>query len=107
MKPSAGSACVFARMELGRQCRRPATALCAFRENLVHDAFERGGGVDDDTSLRGVFFRCVQAHDKRPFARSPAKLVFWSAGEPPVQRVAIDVENENAVKQIDEAEEIS
>src|SRR5262245_7258891 len=42
-----------------------------------------------------------------PFARPSAKLIFWSPDKPPVQRVDIDVENENAVKQINKAGEIS
>jgi hypothetical protein len=49
----------------------------------------------------------MQSHNQLPFARSSAKLIFWSPGKPPVQRVEIDVENENPVKQINKAAEIS
>jgi hypothetical protein len=77
------------------------------RENLIHDAFKRRGGVDYDTTLREVFFRGMQSHNQLAFARSSAKLIFGSPGKPPVQRIEIDLENEDPVKQINEAGEIS
>lgn len=49
----------------------------------------------------------MQSHNQLPFGRSSAKLVFRPAGKPPVQRVEIDVENENPVEYIDKAGEIS
>ena len=62
------------------------TSLALF-QNLIHDAFNRRSGVDCDTTLRDIFFRCMQSHNQLPFARSSAKLIFWSPGKPPVQRV--------------------
>jgi len=85
----------------------PLVCLSAFQENLIHDAFKRRSGVDYDATLRDIFFRCMQSHNQLPFARSSAKLIFWSPGKPPVQRVEIDVENENPVKQINKVGEIS
>lgn len=85
----------------------PLVCLSAFQENLIHDAFKRRSGVDYDTTLRDIFFRCMQSQNQLLFDRSSAKLIFGSAGKPPFQRVEIDVENENPVKQINKAGEIS
>ncbi|WP_374046205.1 hypothetical protein, partial [Rhizobium favelukesii] len=52
--------------------------LSAFRENLVDNDGERRSGVDYETTLRNLLFRCMQSHNQLPFARSSAKLVFWS-----------------------------
>jgi hypothetical protein len=81
--------------------------LSAFRENLVDNAGDRRSGVNAHRILRNILFRCMQSHNQLPFARSSAKLILWSPGKPPVQRVVIDVENENPVKQINKAVEIS
>ena len=75
-------------------------------QNLIHDAFNRRSGIDDDTTLRDISLRCVQSRNQLPFARLSTKLVFWSPGKPPVQRVEIDVEDENLVEQINKAGEI-
>jgi hypothetical protein len=64
-------------------------------QDLIHDAFKRRSGVDDDVTLRDIFLRGMQSHNQLPFDRSSAKLVFGSAGKPPFQSVEIDVENEN------------
>jgi len=48
----------------------------------------------------------MQSHNHFSFGWRCAKLVFRSASKPPVQRVQIDVENENRVKQIYKAMEI-
>ncbi len=81
--------------------------LVALSQNLIHDAFNRRSGIDYDTALRDIFFRCMHSPNQLPFARLCTKLVFWSPGKPPVQRVEIDVENENLVEQINEVVEIS
>ena len=73
---------------------------------LIHDAFNRRGGVDDDTTFRHIFFRCVQSPDELPFGRSSAPLGFRSLGKPSGQCVDIDLENKNPIEQIDEAGEI-
>jgi len=49
----------------------------------------------------------MQSRNQLLFDRSSAKLIFGSAGKPPFQRVEIDVENENPIKQINKAGEIS
>ncbi|TDW32427.1 hypothetical protein EV128_107296 [Rhizobium azibense] len=67
-----------------------------FGENLDNDG-ERRSGVDYDTTLKNILFRCMQSRNQLPFGRSTAKLASWSPGKPPVQRVEIDVENENPV----------
>ena len=85
----------------------PLVCLSAFQENLIHDAFKRRSGVDYDTTLRDIFFRCMQSHNQLPFAWSSAKLIFRSPGKPPVQPVEIDIENEDPVKQVNKAGEIS
>ena len=81
--------------------------LAALFQNVIHDAFNRRSGIDCDTTLRDILFRCMQSPNQLSFTRLSTKLVFWSPGKPPIQRVEIDVENENLVEQINEAVKIS
>ena len=78
----------------------------ALFQNLIHDVFNRRSGVDYDSTLRDIFFRCVQLPDELPFGRSSAPLSFRPLGKPSGQRVKIDLENKNPVEQINEAREI-
>ena len=78
---------------------------CTF-QNLIHDAFNRRSGIDYDTTLRDIFFRCVQSPNEAPFGRSSAPLSFRPLGKPSGQCVQIDLENKNPIEQIDEAREI-
>jgi len=48
----------------------------------------------------------MQLHNHFSFGWYSAKLVFRSASKPPLQRVQIDVENENPVKLINKVMEI-
>lgn len=48
----------------------------------------------------------MQSHNHFSFGWFSAKLVFRSPCKPPLQRVQIDIENENPVKQINKVMEI-
>ena len=49
----------------------------------------------------------MPSRNQLPFGWFSAPLVLWSRSKPPIQRVQIDLENENPVKQVNKADEIS
>lgn len=49
----------------------------------------------------------MQSRNQLPFGWFSAPRVLWSRSKPPSQGVQIDLENENPVKQVDKADEIS
>ena len=70
-------------------------------DDLVNDAHERCGGVDDDTVFRYIFFRLMQARNDFPFRLFSAPLIWISAAspvKPPVQCVKVDFKEKEAVK---------
>ena len=83
------------------------SALAAFFQNLIHDAFNRGSGIDCETALRNALFRCVHAYKQRPLFRLSSKFVFCSSGDAPLQRVEIGLKDKNIVEQINEVVGIS
>ena len=42
----------------------------------------------------------MQSRDQRPLDCPSAKLVFWSPGKPPAQRVGIDLEHKDLVEEV-------
>ena len=63
----------------------------ALTDDLVNDAGNRCGGIDDNAVLRNVFVRSMQARNEFPFCLQPAPLILRSLLEAPVQRLAVDV----------------
>src|SRR5262245_7258888 len=47
-----------------RMLMSPLVCLSASQENLIRNAFKRRSCVDHDTTLRDIFFRCMQSHDQ-------------------------------------------
>jgi hypothetical protein len=81
-------------------------SICvALTDNLVNDARERCGGVDDHTVFRNAFFRSVQSRSDFPFRlfSAPVSGVHCHPlSNPPVHCVKVNFKDKNAVKQIDE-----
>ncbi|GHO42300.1 hypothetical protein KSX_04630 [Ktedonospora formicarum] len=78
------------------------TALKGYvTDDLVNDAHERCGGVDDDAVFRYSFFRLMQARNEFSFLWSPAP-VSWvqchSLINPPKTGVKVDIKDKHAVK---------
>jgi len=71
-------------------------------KDLVDYVRDRRICVDHDTVLRNVFSRLMQSRNELPFRFPPAPLIFRSLVKPPVQGVEVDLEDENAVKQLNE-----
>src|SRR5262249_26239629 len=68
----------------------------ALTKDLVHDARERCGGVDDRTVLRKVFFRLMQAHSDFPFRWCSAPISgveCYSLINPPETGVQVDLKD--------------
>ena len=82
-----------------------AVDLVALFQNLIHDAFNRRSGIDYDTTLRDIFFRCIQSRNEFAFLWFSAE-VSWvqchSLINPPVHGVQVDLQDKHAVKQVDE-----
>src|ERR1700691_951064 len=70
----------------------------ALPDDLVNDARERCGSVDDNTLFRNVSFRFMQSRNEFPFRLFSAPLIFRSLIKPPVQCVKVDLKDKNAVK---------
>src|SRR5579859_1117578 len=70
-------------------------------EDLINDARERCGGVDDDGVFRNVLLRLMQSHSEFSFPWFSTE-VSWvqchSLINPPVHRVHVDVQDKRAVK---------
>jgi len=99
----------FESLPLRHSCRLPAGPLVAhsaFRENIIDNAGDGCSGVNAHRIPWDILFHGMQSRNQFPFASSSAPLVFWPPGKALVQRVQIDVENENPVKQVNKAEEI-
>ena len=77
-------------------------ALICLTEDLINDARERDGGVDDNTVSWNLFFRLMQSRNDFPFRWPSAPLIFRSLLYPPVHCVKVDFQDKNSVKQIDE-----
>src|SRR5665647_1373628 len=74
----------------------------AATKDLVDYVRDGRGGVDHDTVLRNVLSRLMQSRNELPFRLPSAPFIFRSLVKPPVQGVEVDLEDENAVKQLDE-----
>jgi len=67
--------------------------------DLVNDARDRCGGVDQDAVFRNVFFRLMQSRNELPFRWfSAAPLRVRSLVKPPIQCVKVNFKDKNAVK---------
>ena len=70
-------------------------------EDLVNDARERSGGVNDDGIFWNVFFRLMQAHSKFTFLLFSAEIGWvpcHSFIDPPVHSAQVDIEDKHTVK---------
>ncbi len=77
----------------------------ALTDNLVNDARERCGGVDDNAVFRDAFFRVIQSRSDFPFRLFSAPVSWVHCHpliDPPVHCVKVNFKDKNAVKQIDE-----
>ena len=72
----------------------------AFRQDRAHDGVDGRGSVDRYRVLRDILLRSMQSRDQRPLDCPSAKLVFWSPGKPPAQRVGIDLEHKDLVEEV-------
>src|SRR5579859_2221114 len=73
----------------------------ALTENLVNDARERCGGVDDHPVFGNVFFRVIHAHSDFPFLWCSAPISWvqcYSLINPPETGVQVDLQDKHAVK---------
>jgi hypothetical protein len=66
--------------------------------DLVSDARDRCGGVDDNTVSGNVFLCSMQSRNEFPFGLASAPLIFRSLGKPPIQCVNVYVKDENGVE---------
>jgi|tagenome__1003787_1003787.scaffolds.fasta_scaffold15951808_1 hypothetical protein len=76
-------------------------------KDIVDDGRERSVRVDRDTTLRDFFPCPVQAFDQFALRFPSSPFVLRAPGKPPVQRVEVHFENENAIKEVDEFGQIS
>jgi hypothetical protein len=82
-----------------------AVSSFALTDDLVNKLFEWDGSVDHDAVARDLSFRLVQSHNDFPFRWFAAPLVH-SAIKPAVQRVQVDLEDEDTVEQGHELREV-
>ena len=88
-------------------CQRSTRSVdAALSKDLVHDSRDRRGRVDDHTIVGEILLGLMQAHDEFTLLRSSAPLVVWSALQPPPQGVRVDIEDENAVEEVNEGVEV-
>ena len=67
-------------------------------KDLVNDACDRCGGVDDNAVPRNVFFGLKQSGNDFPFHWHPAApLLVRSLVKPPIQCVKVDLKDKNAI----------
>src|SRR6478735_3127615 len=79
----------------------------AATKNLVDDLLDRCRRVDDNSVLGDVGFCLMPSHDEFAIRRlSAAPLIVGSLVEPPIQGVEVDVEDEDAVEELDECREV-
>jgi hypothetical protein len=69
-------------------------------DDLVDDLSERRGGVDDDAVRRSVFFGAMQTPDEVALDLPRPELVVPTLIESPVQRLQVDVQDEDCVEQV-------
>ena len=73
----------------------------ALTKDLVHDARERCGSVDDRTVLRKGCFRVIHAHSDFPFLWCSAPISWVQCDSlinPPETGVQVDRKDKHAVK---------
>ena len=79
----------------------------AATKNLVDDLLDRCRRVDDNSVLGDVGFCLMPSHDEFAIRRlSAAPLIVGSLVEPAIQGVEVDVEDEDAVEELDECREV-
>ncbi len=76
--------------------------LARVTEDLVDDVRERAGCVDHHARRWDVFLRPVEPDDEVALGRLGAPLVQWSLIQTFMQRVDVDVEDEDLIEQIEE-----
>ena len=72
-------------------------------KDLINDARDGRGGVDDNTVFRNVFFRLMRSHTEFPFFWFSTPVIWISAAslvKPPVHCVKVDFKDKDAVKYI-------
>ncbi len=74
-------------------------------KDVIDNARERLGGIDENAA-RCLFPSSVQAKDEFAFSRSCAPLAVRSLVQPPDERVYTDIQDEHAVKEVDEGREV-
>jgi hypothetical protein len=70
-------------------------------DDLVNDARERCGGIDDNAILRNVFLRLMQSRNEFPFrwfCAPVSRVQCHSLINSPVQGLKVNLKDEDAVK---------
>ena len=75
-------------------------------EDVIHDARQRGSGVDRDAAGRNLLPCSVQVLNQLPFCLASSPFVLWALIQPLLLGFQVHLKNEDTIEEIDELGEV-